>query len=101
MHVLALTDLPTVAGRLGHGSGGATTLKVYAAWVDVADRRAATTMADIMPTPVPVHRPRGAYETLAAALRAEIESGHLKPGDELPTVVQIAAASPSAPPTEP
>jgi len=27
-------DLRTVAGRLGHGSGGATTLKVYAAWVD-------------------------------------------------------------------
>jgi integrase len=26
-------DLRTVAGRLGHGSGGATTLRVYAAWV--------------------------------------------------------------------
>jgi integrase len=29
-------DLRTVAGRLGHGGGGATTLKVYAAWVGVA-----------------------------------------------------------------
>jgi integrase len=26
-------DLRTVAGRLGHADGGATTLKVYAAWV--------------------------------------------------------------------
>jgi integrase len=34
-------DLRTVAGRLGHGGGGATTLRVYAAWVDEADRRAA------------------------------------------------------------
>jgi integrase len=28
-------DLRTVAGRLGHGGGGATTLRVYAAWVGV------------------------------------------------------------------
>lgn len=34
-------DLRTVAGRLGHGSGGATTLRVYAHPVTEADRRAA------------------------------------------------------------
>ena len=34
-------DLRTVAGRLGHGGGGATTLRVYAAWVGEADRRVA------------------------------------------------------------
>jgi integrase len=34
-------DLRTVAGRLGHAGGGATTLKVYAAWVGESDRRAA------------------------------------------------------------
>lgn len=34
-------DLRTVAGRLGHGGGGATTLRVYAAWTSEADRRAA------------------------------------------------------------
>jgi integrase len=34
-------DLRTVAGRLGHAGGGATTLRVYAAWVDASDRRAA------------------------------------------------------------
>ncbi|WP_132426732.1 site-specific integrase [Pseudonocardia endophytica] len=32
-------DLRTVAGRLGHG-GGATTLRVYTAWIDNSDRRA-------------------------------------------------------------
>ncbi|MGH3796906.1 MAG: tyrosine-type recombinase/integrase [Pseudonocardiaceae bacterium] len=34
-------DLRTVAGRLGHGGGGAATLRVYAAWVSESDRRAA------------------------------------------------------------
>ncbi len=29
-------DLRTVAGRLGHGSGGGTTLRFYAAWVEAA-----------------------------------------------------------------
>ncbi len=36
----ASVDLRTVAGRLGHGGGGATTLRVYAAWVGESDRRA-------------------------------------------------------------
>lgn len=34
-------DLRTVAGRLGHGGGGATTLCVYATWVAASDRKAA------------------------------------------------------------
>jgi integrase len=90
--IAAGVDLRTVAGRLGHGSGGATTLKVYAAWVDEADRRAAETIAGIMPTPSPRPRaPRGPYETIAQALREDITSGKLKPGDQLPTVVQLAA----------
>jgi integrase len=38
---LAGVDLRTVAGRLGHGGGGATTLRVYASFVAAADRRAA------------------------------------------------------------
>jgi Phage integrase family len=41
--IAAGADIRTVAGRLGHGSGGATTLKIYAAWVDEAGQRAATT----------------------------------------------------------
>jgi integrase len=34
-------DLRTVAGRLGHGGGGATTLRVYAAWVPASDQLSA------------------------------------------------------------
>ena len=85
-------DLRTVAGRLGHGSGGVTTLKVYAAWVEQADRRAAETMAQIIPKPQPSPRgPRGPYESIAADLREQIVSGELHVGDTLPTVVQLAA----------
>lgn len=58
--VAAGVDLRTVAGRLGHASGGATTLKVYAVWVDEADRRAATTMANVMPKPAPLIPAAGA-----------------------------------------
>jgi integrase len=90
--VAAGVDLRTVAGRLGHGSGGATTLKVYAAWVDEADRRAATTMASIMPRPVAVQQARGEYEKIAASLRDDIRAGRLKPGDQLPTVAELAVA---------
>jgi integrase len=42
-------DLRTVAGRLGHGGGGATTLRVYAAWVTESDRRAASVIAGRLP----------------------------------------------------
>lgn len=47
-------DLRTVAGRLGHGGGGATTLRVYAAWVAASDRKAAEILGSRMPT----RRPR-------------------------------------------
>jgi integrase len=42
-------DLRTVAGRLGHGGGGATTLRVYAAWVAASDRKAAEILGSRMP----------------------------------------------------
>ena len=38
-------DLRTVAVRLGHSDGGATTMRVYAHWVRPADRRAAELLA--------------------------------------------------------
>ncbi|MBB5869682.1 integrase [Allocatelliglobosispora scoriae] len=54
--VTAGVDIRTVAGRLGHGGGGATTLRVYAAWRSEADQRAAATLAARMP---PRPRPAG------------------------------------------
>ena len=60
-------DVRTVAGRLGHGSGGATTLRFYAAWVNEADKKAANAIADIIPRPNPLlpRAPRSPYELLA------------------------------------
>jgi len=46
-----------------------------------------------MPKPVPVPSVRGPYETIAEALRDDIRSGRLKPGDELPTVADLAVAN--------
>jgi integrase len=47
--ITAGVDVRTVAGRLGHGGGGVTTLRVYAAWSAEADQRAASTMSGRMP----------------------------------------------------
>lgn len=92
--VVSGRDRVAVLNRLGHGSGGATTLKVYAGWVNEADRRAADTMATIVPKPVPAPAlPRGPYETIAEALREQIRSGLLRPGDRLPTVAELAVAN--------
>lgn len=55
-------DLATVSGRLGHGGGGATTLRVYAAWVVASDQRAADILAAKMPT-----RPRERPSRIAAS----------------------------------
>jgi integrase len=45
-------DLRTVAGRLGHGGGGATTLRVYAAWVARADEAASELLVGRLPLPL-------------------------------------------------
>lgn len=44
-------DIRTVAGRLGHGGGGTTTLRVYAAWVAASDQQAAQLLASRMRKP--------------------------------------------------
>ena len=56
MRLLGGIDLRTVAGRLGHGGGGATTLRVYAAWVAATDRKAAEILGSRMPKR-PTRRP--------------------------------------------
>lgn len=57
-------DVRAIARRLGHGGGGATTLRVYAAWVSEADQRAAKSLAGRMP---PRPRRQGAIELDASA----------------------------------
>lgn len=56
--ISAGVDVRTVAGRLGHGGGGATTLRVYTAWTSEADQRAAQTVSGRMPA-----RPRTSLRT--------------------------------------
>ncbi|MGH3825238.1 MAG: tyrosine-type recombinase/integrase [Pseudonocardiaceae bacterium] len=93
--ISAGVDVRTVAGRLGHGGGGTTTLKVYAAWVSESDQRAATSLFARLPTrpdadPTAVHDDATPYRRVAAVLRAQIASGELPIGSALPTHKQLA-----------
>ncbi|WP_219419670.1 tyrosine-type recombinase/integrase [Pseudonocardia nigra] len=96
--ITAGVDPRTVAGRLGHGGGGTTTLKTYTAWVSEADQRAARGIGATMP-----HRPaaldadaqrrampRYPYEVIAADLGRRIEEGALTPEDDVPTAAALA-----------
>lgn len=91
-------DPRTVAGRLGHGGGGATTLRVYSAWVSEADQRASSTLFSRIPERPdgpqdPVERakstPQSPYEHIAYELRAKILTGELTGGTQIPTLNQI------------
>ncbi|MEV0290649.1 tyrosine-type recombinase/integrase [Kribbella sp. NPDC050820] len=101
-------NIRAVAGRLGHGGGGATTLRVYAAWLAEADQRAAPALAGRMPArPAGVlangavgrassdiaeegSTPRGPYIQIARDLRGAIRCGVLGVGDVLPPVKDLA-----------
>ncbi len=101
--ISAGVDPRTVAGRLGHGGGGATTLRVYSAWSAEADQRAAERIAVRMPPrplsiqpaggdsaapllPTPTTSGLQPYERIAADLRGAIDSGVLTPGATLPSI---------------
>lgn len=99
-------DVRAVAGRLGHGSGGAMTLRAYAAWLAEADQRAAPILAGRMPglpmsvrpaeaasegppRSVPAEEltsPAGPYLQIARDLTGAITCGALTAGDPLPPV---------------
>ena len=115
--IAAGVDVRTVAGRLGHGGGGSTTLRVYSAWRPEADQRAASTVSDRLPAPrLPIadvtdlpgalrlSMPEDAnqpspYRQIAADLRAAIACGALNPGDPLPPVTELATRYGVAPST--
>jgi integrase/DNA-binding transcriptional regulator YhcF (GntR family) len=98
--IAAGVDIRTVAGRLGHGSGGVTTLRVYAAWVSEADQRAAGNLASRMPP-----RPRQPsspaldlsdftavhpFEEVAVSLAEAIQDGSLAAGLPIPPIKKLA-----------
>ncbi|MGH3844850.1 MAG: tyrosine-type recombinase/integrase [Pseudonocardiaceae bacterium] len=100
--ISAGVDPRTVAGRLGHGGGGSTTLRVYSAWVSEADQKAAGAISLRMPAPpisleagiaqspmLPDAESASPYKRIAADLRGAISCGALHPGDQLPTVDQL------------
>ncbi len=93
--IAAGVDVRTVAGRLGHGGGGTTTLRVYTAWLSESDQRAAATLSARMPArpsgPTPRPAKSSPYQMIAESLREDIRAGRLQPGDQLPTVVELAA----------
>ncbi|WP_240690555.1 MULTISPECIES: tyrosine-type recombinase/integrase [unclassified Amycolatopsis] len=103
--IAAGTDVRTVAGRLGHGGGGSTTLKVYSAWVAESDERASGTLAGRLPdlpvaliaegklapvAPVAAPEDESPYKRIAKDLQGAIVSGVLTPGQQLPTVADLA-----------
>lgn len=99
-------NVRAVAGRLGHGGGGATTLKVYAAWLAEADQRAAPMLAGRMParpgadhaspalakraSTALVDEPVQPYVEIASDLRAAVRCGALATGESLPSVKDLA-----------
>jgi DNA-binding transcriptional regulator YhcF (GntR family) len=100
--IAAGVDVRTVAGRLGHSGGGATTLRVYSAWIAEADQRVAGNLSGRMPSP-PItidatgaakstHEPEAVnpYQRIAADLRSAIACGALRIGDRLPPVAELA-----------
>ena len=106
--IAAGVDVRTVAGRLGHGGGGSTTLRVSSAWIAEADQRAAYSLAARLPSVLdtsslsPRDTPalpataeekadRAPYRRIAEDLRAAIRCGSLAPGDNVPTVKELGA----------
>ncbi|MGH3612523.1 MAG: tyrosine-type recombinase/integrase [Pseudonocardia sp.] len=100
--IAAGVDVRTVAGRLGHGGGGSTTLRAYTAWVAEADQRAMKSSGVRMPLPpfsadaaaIPptsTAEESSPYRRIASDLRAAISCGALAVGDELPTVETLRA----------
>ncbi|WP_460660872.1 tyrosine-type recombinase/integrase [Kribbella swartbergensis] len=91
-------DIRQVAGRLGHGSGGVTTMRHYSAWVSEADQRAAGTIAPRMPPrprladlpPRVEIDPKHPFEKLAVELRDRIYEGGLAIGLPIPSVKDLA-----------
>jgi integrase len=96
--ISAGVDIRTVAGRLGHGGGGTTTLRVYTAWVSEADQRASTTLFSRMPErrsasgtrKRPSGAPRYPFERVAHSLAASIDADAALVGQLLPSLVVLA-----------
>ncbi|SDP96785.1 regulatory protein, gntR family [Actinopolyspora xinjiangensis] len=97
--ISAGVDPRTVAGRLGHGGGGTTTLRVYSAWVSEADQRASQALfsrvperpgSPMSPAEKALLQPENPYEHIAHELRQRIGGGELADGERIPTAKKLA-----------
>jgi len=97
--ITAGVDVRTVAGRLGHGGGGTTTLRVYTVWVSESDQRASARLVSRMPLRpaeepaellAPAGEPRHPYEVVALSLRDEIVANSWQAGERLPSIQTLA-----------
>jgi Phage integrase family len=80
-HLLAAgLDVTNTAARLGHGSGGATTLKIYAHPVSEIDRRAAALLAGTLTPRRPGHGAK------ASGHRAPDTAETLTVANEMPSI---------------
>jgi len=99
--IKAGVDIRTVAGRLGHGGGGATTLRVYTAWVSEADQRASLSLHARMPARPAIAQgpqrvvanPENPYEKIAVGRYKQIANSEIEVGARLATVRAIAATN--------
>lgn len=95
--IAAGVDPRTVAGRLGHGGGGTTTLRTYTAWVSESDQRAARGLGAGMPQRPPEldeaaqarEDPRHPYQVVAASVALRIDAGSLAPGAPAPVASEL------------
>jgi integrase/DNA-binding transcriptional regulator YhcF (GntR family) len=103
-------DLNVIAGRLGHGGGGSTTLKFYSAFHAERSQRAAEALIIRMPPrPAAIQTEKRSnadevvrltsadetnpepYRRIAADLRGAIMSGFAAPGSPLPPMKTLAS----------
>jgi integrase len=107
--IAAGLDMNVVAGRIGHGGGGATTWRNYVVLQGERAQRAAGPMVVRMPqrpgaadlrveadtktkvVPAAIEQDLQPYERIAADLLGGIRSGLTQPGDPLPTMKALAA----------
>ncbi|WP_168801611.1 tyrosine-type recombinase/integrase [Glycomyces buryatensis] len=111
--IAAGVDVRTVAGILGHGGGGTTTLRVYAAHRSESAQRAADLtgmrmpsipaaarqMLTAEPAPVVPEEPTEPYEHIARDLLGAIRAGIIASGDRLPPQKALAERYEVAPST--
>jgi integrase len=92
--ISAGVDVRTVAGRLGHGGGGTTTLRVCSAWRAESDERAAGTLAGRLPELLAALSSEGKLVPVMPAVAAEDESPYRRIAQDLQGAIVSGVLAP-------